>query len=155
MYIGMLFLSCASTESETEEKIVEQSGCSPGVYSVYLKVWTQGEEENNIDTETLCETDFAVEFFEDGRVESAGICEFERGNNTRRLTYDIRGQHQDADDYEGDVIFTRGNGDIEETTFTGYCSQQDTEIDILFEWYLSFTAGNGTRNHHATISVEE
>ena len=153
---GFMAFSCRSVEpvAEVSEKVEEVYPCSEGTHVSHLKIWSENEGTSNIDTETLCETEFAVDLYADHSVYAEGVCEFQRGSSTRRLRYEIAGQRSEDVQYTGLVLFTRGNGSLVETTFSGHCTH-DSEMDLFFEWYLSFSTNNGTREHHGVLTSEE
>jgi len=151
----MWLYSCTQEKvTETATTITEPKPCSAGSYDGYLKVWTIGEESYNIDTDTLCESDFSVDISADNTIHAEGICEFIRGNNPRILTYDLIGEHQEQGQYSGTVRFTRGNGAVEDSTFSGHCTE-NVEVDLFLEWYVSFTTNGGERTHHVILQTEE
>ena len=155
---SLLLSSCVAGDTDpiadVSEKIEEEHLCEAGTHPTHLQIWSENEGTTNIDTETLCESEFVVELYADHSVYAEGVCEFQRGNSTRRLSYEIAGQRVEGEQYAGNVVFTRGNGNSVETTFSGHCTE-DSEIDLFFEWFLSFSTNNGTREHHGVLTSEE
>jgi hypothetical protein len=141
-------------EAATEESDVQSSFCLDGTYPLTLQVWSSTEEEDNfVETEPLCEHSSEITLISD-LIEGAFECEFERGNQTRVLSYTLAGQKEEGVQYTGTVLFTRGNGEEEDSSFSGHCIHEE-RLELHFEWYLVFETPNGVREHHAVLSNEE
>ena len=149
--LGWMACSGENKVEDSGEIEVVPSHCNAGTYSVQLQVWSQSEQENVTEDPPLCEHIVDVDFLEGGGFQSENICEFERGGETRRITYRFSGQHQSDTEYGGEVIMIRGNGNEESSTFSGYCEQLDNTIDLRFDWYILLNTPNGQREHHGRL----
>ena len=76
------------------------------------------------------------------------------GKSNPCVHYELLGQRAEENEYTGSVLFTRGNGEEEESSLFGYCTH-DERIDVHFEWYIVLNTPNGVREHHAVLRNSE
>lgn len=162
LLMNLLFYACESPDKSTLDTATTKQaslGCPIGVYSALLQVWNgeQGSEEgeNLVDTPPFCEAPFNIEIQDDETLYSAGDCEFERGQQTRILSYVFQAALDESGGYSGEVSLVRQNGTEDLSAFSGSCSQTESSVAIRIDWNMSVTTPNGERVHIGVLSTEE
>lgn len=162
LLMNVFFYACNPQDKsalDTATTKEDSPTCPIGVYSALLQVWNgeQGNEEGEslVDTPPFCEAPFNIELQEDETLYSAGDCEFERGQQTRILSYVFQAALEDSGDYSGEVSLVRQNGTEDLALFSGSCTQTDSSVDIRIDWNMSVTTPNGERVHIGVLSTEE
>lgn len=153
---GWIFwLACATQqEKPIEETVVKHNHCTDGVFLGMFSVWSDRPEEENVtEEEPLCENTIDVSV-EGELIHTSFDCTFQRGGQIRTLEYELSGLRDEETRYAGDVWFTRGNGDVVQTSFEGTC-ERGTPISLSLKWYLDFESPGGLRSHSAEIKHEE
>ena len=159
MFIHLFFFGCESPDKtirDTADIVEDSIICPDGVYPALLQVWN-GEEggENLVDTPPFCEAPFDIELRDDGILYSAGDCEFERGQQTRTLSYVFQGEVNESMSYSGEVSLVRQNGTETLESFSCSCTQTESTVDIRIDWSMYVTTPNGERLHVGKLSTEE
>ena len=161
MYTLLLNLSLYACQSTAKNSVDtadignESSLCPTGIYSAILQVWNDDEGDNLVDTPPFCEAPFDIEIQDDGTLYSAGDCEFERGQQTRTLSYVFQGEPDESERYLGEVSLARQNGMETTASFSGSCTQTESNVDIRIDWNMSVTTPNGERLHIGVLSTED
>ncbi|MAA80367.1 MAG: hypothetical protein CL916_14020, partial [Deltaproteobacteria bacterium] len=124
MSVWILWLACATQQEKPTEEFVEESHhCTDGSYAATFSVWSdRPDEENFTEEDPLCENTIDV-YVEGDLIQTSFECTFQRGGQDRILEYEISGLHSDEANYAGDVWFTRGNGEVVQTSFNGTCAK--------------------------------
>lgn len=161
MYIVLLnasFYACQSTDkTDVDTAVIENNyiSCPTDLYSALLQVWNDDEGDNLVDTPPFCEAPFDIEIQDDGTLYSAGDCEFERGQQTRTLSYVFQGEPDESERYLGEVSLVRQNGMETTASFSGSCTQTESSVDIRIDWNMSVTTPNGERLHIGVLRTED
>ena len=162
LFVPAFFYACESPDKsilDTAALETEPLGCPIGEYPALLQVWNGedgGEEgENLVDTPPFCEAPFIIELREEGVLYSAGDCEFERGQQTRILSYVFQGEVDESDRYSGEVSLVRQNGTETFASLSGSCTQTESSTQIDIYWNMSVTTPNGQKVHVGVLSTEE
>ena len=156
--LNVFFYACESTdksESDTSDIADVSPICQTGTYPALLQVWNGDEGDNLVDTPPFCEAPFNIEIQDDETLYSTGDCEFERGQQTRILSYAFQAEHDDSGGYSGEVSMTRQNGMETTASFSGSCTQTESSVDIRIDWNMSVSTPNGERVHIGVLSTEE
>ena len=151
--IMTLCLFSCTTSKEQDSAVIENPSttCSEDNYAIPLHVWSNRPEESAfVDDDPFCIGDFSLDISSDD-VSGSGICYFERGGETRELTYALSGTPQNENDYTGEIIMTRGNGSTESSTFSGSCKEEEDTLTIHFDWYMVFNTPGGEREHYGVL----
>ena len=158
LFLNLFFYACESPDknlTDTADIGDEYSACPTGIYSALLQVWNDEEGDNLVDTPPFCEAPFDIELRDDGILYSTGVCEFERGQQTRILSYVFEGEPNESDLYLGEVSLVRQNGMETTASFSGSCTQMESSVDIRIDWNMAVTTPNGQRLHIGILSTEE
>lgn len=158
LLLNASFYACQSTDkTDFDTAVIDNNyiSCPTDLYSALLQVWNDDEGDNLVDTPPFCEAPFDIEIRDDGILYSAGDCEFERGQQTRILSYVFEGETDDSGRYLGEVSLERQNGMETTASFSGSCTQMESSVDIRIDWNMAVTTPNGERLHIGILSTEE
>ena len=142
--VYLLACSGEKSDSAVEDSIPAGPSCPAGTVDAWFMLWSEGGEsagENVVaETEPRCEADFEVVFDDDGGLAVEGSCEVQAGQGTRILSYALEGQWDSGTDYSGTVFFTKPNGEITESSFSGFC---DAGPELELSWVMTVTTPRG------------
>ena len=158
LLMTVFFYACESPDKnilDTATVEDEPLNCPTGVYPALLQVWNGEEQDNLVDTPPFCEDLFDIELQNEGVLYSAGDCEFERGEQTRILSYVFQGELDESGQYAGEVSLVKQNGTEDLASFSGSCTQTESTVQIRIDWSMTVTTPNGERLHVGIIETEE
>ena len=160
--LPILMFSCSNP---SENKVQEDSAtkteetsqqCPEGAYPGLLQVWRErnDEEESDylVDPEPHCEEAFDIILESNGDIYSIGDCTTTNGQNSRTLQFEFTGKRDGPTSYSGEVEFTKPNGESQQDFFNGTCSDDNEEISLSIEWYMTVSTPNGEIEHHGRLS---
>jgi hypothetical protein len=161
--LNFLALSCSEPKDRTEEEIdgddIEDSAeaCPPGGYPGLLQLWQERNENDEepeyaVDPPPDCEIEIEIEIIDEGGIASSGECIVGNGQNSRSLLFEFSGVSDEPNLYSGQVYFTKPNGEQQQDTFYGSCTQTETDILLSFEWFMTVSTPHGEIEHHGKLT---
>ena len=153
--LNFLVLSCSESKEQTDEEIESvDPACPPGSYPGLLQLWQERNENDEepeyaVEPPPACEIEIEIELTEEGSIASFGECIM---GNGRSLLFEFSGVSDEPNLYSGQVSFTKPNGQQQQDTFYGSCTQTETDIFLSFEWFMTVSTPNGEVQHRGKLT---